>query len=632
MRIRRAIAVAALFAGLAAVFIVPAPAREDVAAAVRADQLGFAPGEAKIAYLLGGPSRAEQFSVVDGAGRTVLRGRAGATRGRWNARYGSVRPLDLTRLRAPGTYRVRAAGITSSPFRIGPPAVLFSPRVADVVAFFTAQRDGAKVVPGPLRRRPAHLRDRTAPLYEWPRYEGPDSDVILGRTLRPLGGRVDLEGGWVDAGDFIKFTHTTAYADTLLLAARRALGAEAPAGLDAEIRFGLAWLGKAWDQRRGIMYIQVGIGSGNNTGSFNGDHDLWRLPERDDHLSGASNRYLRDRPAFRANRAGAPVPPNVAGRVAAAYALAAQVDARSQPELARAELAQAAGAFAAAKTSGVRARDVVTALPHAFYPESSWRDDLELGAAELALAGQALGDPRADEWLRASARWARAYLATEAGEDTLNLYDTSALAHADLVRALRAAGGPAGVAVTEGRLLADLRAQLGRGIARAARDPFRAGVAYDEFDAAPHAFGLVATAQLYRALTGETRYERFATSQRSWAMGGNAWGVSLMVGVGRDFPHCMQHVVANLSGSLDGRKPLLRGAVVNGPNDASLFADGLGERFDTMRRCPLGRDRYVAFSGRGSRFVDDVRSWQTVEPAIDFSAVAALAFALLRRP
>jgi endoglucanase len=39
----------------------------------------------------------------------------------------------------------------------------------------------------------------------------------------------------------------------------------------------------------------------------------------------------------------------------------------------------------------------------------------------------------------------------------------------------------------------------------------------------------------------------------------------------------------------------------------------------------------VAFSGRGSRFVDDVRSWQTVEPAIDFDAAAALAFALLRK-
>src|SRR5438093_652840 len=83
---------------------------------------------------------------------------------------------------------------------------------------------------------------------------------------------------------------------------------------------------------------------------------------------------------------------------------------------------------------------------------SAWRDDLELAAAELALAGQALGDPRQDDWLHAAADWARTYLAREAGRDTLNLYDTSAVAHADLVRAIRAAGRPAGLAVSEAKL------------------------------------------------------------------------------------------------------------------------------------------------------------------------------------
>jgi glycosyl hydrolase family 9/cellulase-like Ig domain-containing protein len=602
-----------------------------VAAAVRVDQLGFTPQETKTAYLLTASRGPSSFAVVDDAGRTVLSGRAKASRGRWNRRYRAVRPLDLTALRAWGTYRIRVAGITSAPFRVAPSAELFGPRIDDAVAFFSAQRDGANVVPGPLHRRPAHLRDRHARVYHWPRYESPGSDVIVGRSLRPIGGHVDLEGGWVDAGDFIKFTHTTAYAETLLLAARRALGDNAPASLAPETRFGLHWLGKAWDQRRGVMYIQVGIGSGNKSGTFRGDHDLWRLPQRDDTLTGAPNRYLRNRPAFRANRPGKPVPPNLAGRVAAAYALAAQLDAGAHPPRAKAELAHAAAVFGAAKTSHVRPRDVVTALPHAFYPESSWRDDLELGAAELALAGQALHDPRADHWLRAAARWAKAYLRTEAGDDTMNLYDTSALAHADLVRAIRAAAGPPGLAITQTRLIADLRAQLERGVGRAAHDPFRAGVVYDNFDAAPHAFGLVATARLYRALTGDTRYDGFATSQRDWALGDNAWGVSLMVGVGRDFPHCMQHVVANLSGSVDGGPPLLRGAVVNGPNDSGLFSDGLGSRFSTMRRCPPhGGDRYAAFSGHGSRFVDDVRSWQTVEPAIDFTAAASLAFALLR--
>jgi endoglucanase len=81
--------------------------------------------------------------------------------------------------------------------------------------------------------------------------------------------------------------------------------------------------------------------------------------------------------------------------------------------------------------------------------------------------------------------------------------------------------------------------------------------------------------------------------------------------------------VANLTGDT------LLGGVVNGPNDRGLFADGLGEFFDNSTKCPAnGRDRYRAFTGHGSRFVDDVRSWQTVEPAIDFTATAALAFAL----
>ena len=625
-----AVALAAVL-GLAALGGDAAGRPPATAALVRVDQLGFAPGERKVAYLMGGPAGATRFAVLDDGGHVVLRGNAGQSRGSWNASYPNVRPLDLTALQATGSYRVRAAGAVSPPFRIAPAAQLFGPRVADTVAFFTAQRDGANVIPGQLHRKPSHLHDSHARVYAWPRYVSHGSDVIVGRSLRRIGGPVDLEGGWFDAGDFIKFTHTTAYAETLLLAARRALGANAPASLEPETRFGLHWLDKAWNPKSGVMYIQVGIGSGNRAGTFRGDHDLWRLPQRDDSLEGSQNRYLRNRPAFRANKPGRPVPPNHAGRVAAAYALAAQDDAQSNPTRARAELDRAARVYAAAKTRHVRHSDVVTALPHAFYPESSWRDDLELGGAELALAGQALGDPRAGMWLHDSARWARAYLRREAGEDTFNLYDTSALADSDLVRAMRAARNPGRLAVTEADLIGELRAQLDRAVARADHDPFDAGAIYDDFDAAPHTFGLIVTASLYRELTGDDRYDAFATAQRDWALGDNAWGVSLMVGVGTTFPDCMQHVVANLSGSLDGSPPLVRGAVVNGPNDAGLFSGGLGGRLGGMRQCPPGGgDRYKRFTGHGSRFVDDVRSWQTVEPALDFDAAAALAFALER--
>ena len=68
-----------------------------------------------------------------------------------------------------------------------------------------------------------------------------------------------------------------------------------------------------------------------------------------------------------------------------------------------------------------------------------------------------------------------------------------------------------------------------------------------------------------------------------------------------------------------------------GPTSADLFTDGLGEFFDEGRACPPdGVDAYAAFTGHGSRYVDDVRSWQTVEPAIDFTRSPLLAFALLQ--
>ncbi|MEH3088830.1 MAG: hypothetical protein PGN24_04230 [Microbacterium arborescens] len=37
---------------------------------------------------------------------------------------------------------------------------------------------------------------------------------------------------------------------------------------------------------------------------------------------------------------------------------------------------------------------------------------------------------------------------------------------------------------------------------------------------------------------------------------------------------------------------------------------------------------YSTFDGRGSRYLDDVGAWQTVEPAIDFTATALLAMTL----
>jgi hypothetical protein len=252
---------------------------------------------------------------------------------------------------------------------------------------------------------------------------------------------------------------------------------------------------------------------------------------------------------------------------------------------------------------------------------------MELGAAEIALAAGRL-HAGARPYVRAAARWAQGYIAREAG-DTLNLNDTSALAHSELLLAMTQTGLSTGLAVTRADLVGNMRAQITSAVRHARRDSFRAGKPYDEFDVNSHTFALVATVGLLDWATGSRRFDAFATSQRNWLLGGNAWGVSAMVGVGTRFPLCMQHQIANLNGTTDGSAPVDVGAVVNGPNSAGIFRGGLGGFQDAMVHCPgTPASVYRPFDGRGSRYVDDVRSWQTDERALDMTGAAILAGAV----
>ena len=152
-------------------------------------------------------------------------------------------------------------------------------------------------------------------------------------------------------------------------------------------------------------------------------------------------------------------------------------------------------------------------------------------------------------------------------------------------------------------------------------------MAYDEFDVNSHTYGLVATVGLFDRLTHSHRFARFATSQRTWLLGGDPWGIGSMVGVGTHFPQCMQHQVANLSGSNTAAEPLDVGAVVNGPNGADNFTGGLGGFQDGMKHCVRTPRRLALLDARGSAYVDDVRSWQTDEPALDMTGAAIIAAA-----
>ncbi|MFJ8387686.1 glycoside hydrolase family 9 protein [Streptomyces sp. NPDC094438] len=606
------LSLAVIVGGGAVWYALPFGRAEPGPVVIRVDQAGYLTDAGKEAFAMGSEDQlaGAHFEVVDTAGRTVLDGRTGPRTGAWNDSYDSVRTLDLSALTRPGTYRVRLTGTAtaeSPSFKVAPAAELMKGLAEDNVRFFQAQRDGADIVPGALDRKPSHLTDRAATVYAAPHYNKDGTE--LKEPLRKVGGPVDVSGGWFDAGDFLKFTHTAAYSTAQLLLAQRSLP-DTP-GLAAEARHGLDWLDKMWDGRSGTLYAQVGIGAGSK--DVRSDHDVWRLPQADDALEASGpDHMLKNRPVFRANEPGAPISPNLAGRVAAVFALAAQTEAKSDPQGARQWLKKAAAVYQQADTG--HTGELVTVFPNSFYPEDSWLDDMEFGATELGLAAKELGDARAVRWHGEAGDWARKYIASDA-RGTLGVADVSALAHADLIKL-----GPSQAAAD------DLRRQLGDGERRAAKDPLRAGAVYTDFDAVPHTFGLVATARLYAQATGDHRYDAFAEQQRGWALGANAWGTSFMIGTGEVFPHCPEHQVANLAGSLTGEGKILRGAVVNGPNGSGKLTEH--NSFDQMRSCEAGTAEWKRFDGNGARYLDHVGAWQTVEPADDFTSTALLAFAL----
>ncbi len=641
--VSRGAAALALAGAIAVALLGPLGARAQAAASlfIRVNQIGYPSQAPKRAYLMS--TRAEPgagFSILPaGGGAPVFGGTAGASLGSWSRHFKYVYPLDFDSLQTPGSYVISvtaAGGGASSPvFTLTAPAALYEAALANGLSFYQNERDGPDFIPSALRSAPGHLNDASASTYLTPSVNG---EGEFKGELTSLGKTLDASGGWWDAGDYLKFVQTTSYAVDLQLIGVRdfpaQMGAAAPrSNFTQEARFGLEWLMRMWDDPSGTLYYQVGIGAGNaNTVS---DHDIWRLPQADDTYGGTDPRFrfIRHRPVFRAGPPGSPVSPNLAGRDAAAFALCFQVFDSTLPELAARCLHAGEHIFELADTDPQG--HLLTAIPFDFYPETEWRDDLELGATELARAlssGRPLPPGLAHTqplyYLEQAADWAKRYIADNgSGGEPLNLYDVSGLAHFELVQALREESEPPGLAVSEAELLADLRGQLERAVTQSHNDPFGFGFPWNTADTASHGDGLSVMAAEYEALTGEETFRAFAARWLGNVLGANAWGSSFIIGDGTTFPHCPQHQVANIVGSLDGSTPVLAGAVVEGPGEEASRG-----KLSGMRACAVKGAGAFSHFDNGAIYEDNVQSFTNTEPAIDLTASSLLAFSWQSNP
>ena len=628
----------------------------------------------------------------------------------------NVYALDFTAPPSDDLYTISVSGpiVTTSPrFAVNIPDVLYSGLLLNTLFFYQTERDGPDFIPNALRTQPGHLKDRNARVYQTPSL---DSNDFIDNTppTPPLVSAklpsIDVSGGWWDAGDYEKYVQTTSYTAALMQIGIRdfpdQMGSRAPiepprppaavsyagdsgpgapisSDFTSEAKFGVQWLMKMWDDKAQTLYYQVDntqdwdyYGEGDPSsaagmcgGTFNTpfclitEYDIWTLPQAADNFRQPGDPEACDpyttfficyRPVWVAGPAGSKISPNLAGRLAADFALCYQINRDTDPELARQCLKNAEDIFALADTSypdpapsagsGNCMKCLLTISPYDGYPENVWEDDMELGATELYFAVRAAEHDEnflsalqcrdANVYLRRATEFAQGYLKNiyQPGfTDTLNLYDVSGLAHFELYRALALAGDPSGMAITQSGIRQQLLKQVNDAIAQAKQDAWGFGYGWNFGDTTSHGAGLSVMASEAYFVTGLKSYDNYSQRWLANVLGANSWGSSFIVGDGSVFPNCIQHQVANLVGALDGTSggtPVLWGAAAEGPGSSASSG-----RLDGMNLCPAnGVDTFRKFNGNDGPFDasqravyrDNMQSFTTTEPAIDLTATSFL--------
>ena len=571
------------------------PATAGGAFVVRFDALGYAPAEdAAWAVVLGHGEAAPTFAVYDAAtGCEVGRGIAGPRvldEATLVGRRLSGDRLALRGARAPGRYVVRLEdGSQLGPILVDADA--YAEVLPKLIRFLSAQRCGptTKAI---SQHAACHLLASIAA----PGKHSGDAiavdDGYRGRVSASSGRVVDVEGGWHDAGDYIKFVGTTSFTlavDLLALRDHDAWFASPHAGavrgaLRDEMRWGLDWLARMLGGSELLHQV-----------SGEKDHDAdWRVPERDTARSIAS---YDARPAFRFSPgAGA----NLLGRSAAALALGAQVFADDAPYAAKLlVLARSVFAAIAARPSAQRSD------PPDFYPERSVDDDVALGAAILAQATNEAA------YRDAAIARARALPVSDGAPRALSWGDVRSLALLETALAFP----------PESRERADMAkrlASLAAPILSVTADPSAPAAAFGYAmgelgdGSIEQSLGAAAVCLASKKLGGTSRCAEVARDQLHWLFGRNPFGISFMVGVGGAFPRAVHHPLA-----IAGHVTLV-GAIVGGPTSMKRLRDRRAG--DESVVLPTHAGPFAPWSTAEIAYDDARENYVVNEPAIDFTA------------
>jgi hypothetical protein len=571
---------------------------------VRADQLGYLPDDSdRFAVVLSSGLPAPHYRIV--VPHLQLRATASPVHDEPPVAEGVAGPrvldetsragarivgdrIDLSTLRPGGYFLVLDDGTTA---QINIDARVYGGVFRLITQFLAEQRCGPTTA-AVSKHGPCHLFGAIG----WG-HSG-DGLAVDDGTRPPYAGApaVDVEGGWHDSGDYIKFVGTTAYTLAVELSALRdhtrvhdehdrARGEHArdfgpnAGALARELRWGLDWLLKMVAGSE--LYHQVG---------GEGDHDAgWRVPEEDTVKPIPAYDH---RPVFRmAPGRGR----NLLGRSAAAFAFGSEVYVN--------EAAYSARLLAAAKKTYILAKEragVQNPDPPDFYEEPTGDDDLVLGAAALAHA--------TGETAYAKEAYSLGVSLHAKPGSALSWHSVDAMA---LLEAARVQ--PAGSS-ERAELAAKLEA-LAAPLAAAATSPRGAGSPFGsvlaEFgkNSTGESLGVAATCAAAHALGVAPGCDVVARRQLHWVFGQNPFGIDYLVGSSYTFPRHLHHSF----GQARLVPVFIEGALAGGPTALHVLESaGL--------RPPSKDDPFARWSTDDLLYEDKAEDYICNKPAIDFGA------------
>lgn len=522
---------------------------------IRVNQIGFLPNDIKTAVIISKVKLDGMKATIEDihSNSTVYNVKLKNGKSSYG-NFGYTYIIDFSDVTLEGKYIISINGQKSFPFVIN--KKVYNGLASSLLDFFKVQRCGYT---NPLLHNVCHIADATSII---------DGKKVINKTI-------DLTGGWHDAGDYIKFLNTTAFATYMLLFSYEFNPESFSFDNDKngipdileEAKVGLDWMHRCiYEENKFITQVQDVR-----------DHEIeWRMPEDDN--------YSFDRPAF------VGIGKNLIGIYSATMALAYRIwkDKFHYIEFAD-KCLNVAKHFYALRNNVPD----IDSSGSGLYIDKDYKGKLALAAIELFIT------TNGKNYLNDAINYAD----SAKNDFWWSWGDVNSLAHYRLAK-------------YDNRFIDYLKKNLDEFNNNKNNNLFGIGTNLS-WGSNNTLLGITLQNILWKRLTNNSIYDTVAVYQRDFVLGRNSWGISFIFGYGKNYTKNFHHQISYI-------KKKLPGGFAAGPV-SKKFLESYKIQFEKP-------DQYAMFQADDVYYRDDRMDYVTNEPTITANATAIFVFGNMNQP